>query len=314
MKYALAIDLGGTQLRAAIIDKNGRVIRRHASATPATAGAGAVVAAIAAAAHEVCTNISRADIFGAGVSSPGPIDTESGTALRVPTIAGFENFPLRGALEDALGQNVWLENDGIAAATGEWKRGAGKGLRSLVYVTVSTGIGGGVIADGRVLHGYHGLAGHVGHLSIDHRGLRCACGNTGCWEAYAAGPAFAARARIAAEAAPRSSLHADAETLQPADVFAAAGSGDELATTLIEEEARLLGIGITTLTHLFSPERVIIGGGLSNAFDQLHPGISAYVKVNAMPAFRDVEIVRAGLGDDSGLIGAAELVFAATTA
>jgi glucokinase len=312
MKYALAIDLGGTQLRASLVDKNGQLLRRHASTTPATAGAEAVVAAIAAGAREVAASIPRAEILGVGVSSPGPIDTESGTALRLPTIAGLENFALRGALEDALGQNVWLENDGIAAAIGEWKRGAGQGLRSLVYVTVSTGIGGGVIADGRVLHGHKGLAGHVGHLCIDHRGLRCACGNTGCWEAYAAGPAFAARSRIAAEAAPHSSLHAEAATLQPADVFSAAENGDELAITLVEEEARLLGVGITSLTHLFSPERVIIGGGLSHAFDKLQPGISAYVKANAMPAFRDVEIVRAGLGGDSGLIGAAELVFAAT--
>jgi glucokinase len=313
MKFALAIDLGGTQLRAAIVGKDSKVIRRHAGATPSSAGAETVVAAIAAAAQEVAAGIPRAEILGAGISSPGPIDTESGTALRVPTIAGFENFPLRDALEDALGQNVWLENDGITAAIGEWKRGAGQGLRSLVYVTISTGIGGGVIADGHVLHGHKGLAGHVGHLSIDHRGLRCACGNTGCWEAYAAGPAFAARARIAAEATPHSSLHAGAETLQPVDVFTAARNGDELAISLVEEEARLLGVGITTLAHLFSPERVIIGGGLSNAFDQLQPGISAYVKVNAMPAFRDVQIVRAGLGGDSGLVGAAELVFAAAT-
>jgi glucokinase len=311
MKYVLAIDLGGTQLRAALVDKYGELLRRHAGATPATAGAEAVVAAIAAAAQEVAAGISRADIIGAGVSSPGPIDTESGTALSVPTIAGFKNFPLRNALEDALRQNVWLENDGITAAIGEWKRGAGQGLLSLVYVTISTGIGGGIIADGRVLHGRKGLAGHVGHLSIDHRGLRCACGNTGCWEAYAAGPAFAARARLAAETAPRSSLHAEAETLQPVDVFTAASDGDELAITLVEEEARLLGVGITSLTHLFSPERVIIGGGLSHAFDQLHPGVSAYVKANVMPAFRDVEIVKAGLGGDSGLIGAAEMVFAA---
>jgi glucokinase len=311
VKYALAIDLGGTQLRASLVDKNGQLLRRHAHATPATAGAVAVVESIAAAAREVAAGIPRAEILGVGVSSPGPIDTESGTALRLPTIVGFENFPLRNALEDALGQNVWLENDGIAAAIGEWKRGAGQGLRSLVYVTVSTGIGGGVIADGRVLHGRKGLAGHVGHLCIDHGGLRCTCGNTGCWEAYAAGPAFAARARIAAEAAPHSSLHAGAATLQPADVFSATENGDELAITLVEEEARLLGVGITSLTHLFSPERVIIGGGLSQAFDKLEPGISAYVKANAMPAFRDVEIVKVGLGGDSGLIGAAELVFAA---
>jgi glucokinase len=310
--FAVAIDLGGTQLRAALVDRNRSLLRRHAMPTPAKDGAEAVVAAIASAARQVTAGLQSSDIFGIGLSSPGPIDAESGVALAVPTIAGFTNFPLRGAVEGALSQNVFLENDGITAAFGEWTQGAGKGLRSMVYVTVSTGIGGGVIADGRVLRGRKGLAGHVGHLCIDHGGLRCACGNTGCWEAYAAGPAFAARARSRARLAQGSSLHPNAGTLQPADVFSAAALGDQLALSLVEEEARLLGVGITTLLHLFSPERVIIGGGLSNAFDQLHPGISTYVRANAMPAFRDVEVVKSGLGGDSGLVGAAELVFAAT--
>jgi glucokinase len=312
--FALAIDLGGTQLRTALVGRDRTVLRRHAMPTPAKAGAEAVVAAIAGAAREVMSGLRASEILGIGLSSPGPIDAESGIALAVPTIVGFTNFPLRDAVEEALHHNVFLENDGITAAFGEWKQGAGQGLRSMVYVTVSTGIGGGVVADGRLLHGHKGLAGHVGHLSIDRDGLRCACGNTGCWEAYAAGPAFAARARSEASLARQSLLYERASVLEPADVFSAAAQGDRLALSLVKEEARLLGVGITTLLHLFSPERVIIGGGLSNAFEQLHPGISAYVRTNAMPAFRDVEIVKAGLGGDSGLVGAAELVFAALSA
>jgi glucokinase len=193
---------------------------------------------------------------------------------------------------------VQLENDGIAAAIGEWKHGAGKGLQSIVYVTVSTGIGGGVIVDGNVLRGRKGMAGHIGHMAIYPEGLRCSCGNAGCWEAYAAGPAFAARAATAL-----------GKNLQPMEVFALARQGDAMAQNQVDEEARLLGIGITSLLHLYSPEKIIIGGGLSNAFAQLEPGIAAYIKDNAMLAFKDTPVVTAALGGNSGLVGAAVLVF-----
>lgn len=311
MTHVLAIDLGGTQIRAALIDREGTLLRRCAMPTPARQGAEAVVAAIAAAARQVTAQTGGADILGVGLSSPGPIDAERGVALAVPTIAGFTEFPLREAVEAALQRDVFLENDGIAAAVGEWKSGAGQGLRSMVYVTVSTGIGGGAIVDGRPLRGHKGLAGHMGHLCIDHGGLRCACGNTGCWEAYAAGPAFAARARSRARLARDSSLYPLADALDAAKVFACAAQGDALAISLVDEEARLLGVGITTLLHLFSPERVVIGGGLSNAFEQLQPGIKAHVQAHAMAGFREAAIVKAGLGGNSGLVGAAEIVFAA---
>jgi glucokinase len=237
------------------------------------------------------------------------LDTEKGLVIALPNIRGLDMLPLRAELERRLEKRVWLENDGIAAAIGEWRFGAGRGLRSLVYVTVSTGIGGGVIVDGHVMRGRKGMAAHVGHLCIDSRGVRCGCGNTGCWEAYAAGPAFAARARSHARRSIASVLYRDFETLQPADVFRAAQEGDSLASELVAEEARLLGVGITSLLHLFSPETVVIGGGLSNAFDQLFPGIMAYVQDNAIPAFRDVPVVKASLGGDSGLVGAASLAF-----
>ena len=166
-----------------------------------------------------------------------------------------------------------------------------------------------MIVDGHVLRGRMGMAGHVGHLCIDHNGLRCGCGNTGCWERYAAGPAFAERAGKAAAGRKASSLHAKSNTLQPADIFAAALEGDALAQELVEEESRYLGIGMTSLLHLYSPEVIILGGGMSNAFDQLHPGITAYIQGNAMPAFRNVPVVKAACGDNSGLLGAAAVVF-----
>jgi glucokinase len=166
-----------------------------------------------------------------------------------------------------------------------------------------------VIVDNHVVRGRMGMAAHVGHLSIDHNGIRCNCGNTGCWERYAAGPFFARRARERAASAANSTLIELAASLDPEDVFREAAAGDALAQELVDEEARLLGVGITSLLHLFSPEIVVVGGGMSNAFDQLLPGIRAYVEDNAIPSFRSVPIVRTALSGNSGLLGAAAMVF-----
>jgi glucokinase len=293
MPLSIAIDLGGTQIRAALVDADGDILNRMATATQAMAGPAVVVQQLLDAAHDVSRDVDASNIIGVGVSSPGPLDTEHGIAIGLPTIKDFDNVPLLAMLQDKLPHKVHLENDGIAAAIGEWKFGAGKGLQSLVYVTVSTGIGGGVIVDGRVMRGRKGMAGHIGHMAIMPHGLRCNCGSLGCWEAYAAGPAFTARANAKSAA----------------DVFAAAKQGDEAAQKHVDDEVYFLSLGMTSLLHLYSPQAIIVGGGLSNAFDQLHPGISDYVMENAMPAFRDVPIVKAALGGNSGLIGAAALVF-----
>jgi glucokinase len=311
MSYAIAVDLGGTQVRAARVRADGEVSNRVALRTDTYAGPKVIMQQIADAAMEAARGLDKSEIKGFGISSPGPLNTETGVAIALPSIPGFENFPIVAALEEKLQQKVYLENDGISAAIGEWRFGAGQGLHSMVYVTVSTGIGGGVVVNNTVLRGHLGMAGHVGHLTIDSKGIRCNCGNTGCWERYAAGPFFAARAREQAKGT-SSTLSAFGEKLQPADIFAEAKAGDKLAIAQVEEEARLLGVGLTSLLHLFSPQMIVIGGGLSNAFDQLRPGIRAYVEDNAFPSCRDVPIVTAKLGGNSGLIGAAAMVFDAT--
>jgi glucokinase len=296
MSFVIAIDLGGTQTRAALVDEKGNLSNRVALKTPAQDGGDAVVATLADAAMQAAQGAS--DIIGVGLSSPGPLDTELGTTIHLPTIKGMTNYPIRGALEQKLGRKVHLENDGIAAAIGEWKFGAGQGLHSVVYVTFSTGIGGGTIVNNTVIRGRMGMASHVGHMSIQKDGLKCGCGSTGCWEAYAAGPGFAARASSAL-----------GRKLEPSDVFALAKTGDAAAQVQVDDQAALMGLGLTSLLHLYSPQRIIVGGGLTNAWDQVEHTITAYVKANAMLAFRDVPIVRAGLGGNSGLIGAAALVF-----
>ncbi|MEO6610406.1 MAG: ROK family protein [Aestuariivirga sp.] len=296
---AIAVDLGGTQLRAALVDAAGNILERDSVLTEAEAGPEKVVQQIGELVSKVKTKAAGFEILGVGVSSPGPLDTDKGLALSLPTLKGFTEFPLRDALKKTLQMDVKLENDGIAAAIGEWRFGAGQGLANLVYVTVSTGVGGGVIVDNHVMRGRKGMGGHVGHMAIEPDGLMCNCGNKGCIEAYAAGPAFTARAR--------KRMANPAITTQ--QVFAAAKSGDAVAKELVAHEAMLLGLCFTSLLHLFSPEILVMGGGLSNEFEALYPAIRAYMDANAMAAFKDVPLVKAKLGDNSGLIGAASLVF-----
>jgi glucokinase len=310
-EIAIGIDLGGTQVRAALVGARGEVIARAEERTDAMAGPDRVLAQIGALADGLTADVGTARVVGIGISTPGPIDTISGIARDIPTLAGFADFPLKAELQKRFGVPVSLENDGIAAAIGEWQFGAGRGLENLVYVTVSTGLGGGVIADGRVLRGRKGMAGHIGHMSVMPDGALCLCGNRGCFEAYGSGTAFTRRARDRAFACTETRLGAEGAAVDSRAVFAAARSGDALANTLIDEEAEILGRGFTSLLHIFSPDVIIMGGGLSHEFERLHPGIQRYIAEWAMPAFKDVRVVCAALGQNSGLIGAAALAFLA---
>lgn len=310
-RFAIGVDLGGTQVRAALVDEHGNILQRTEERTEADAGPDRVLGQIRSLADRLLLASDAAAIVGIGVSAPGPLDTETGTALDIPTLRGFSNYPLRDELQKRLRFPVSLENDGIAAAIGEWQFGAGRGITNLVYVTVSTGIGGGAIVDGRVVRGRKGMAGHVGHMSIVPDGIVCPCGNKGCFEAYASGTAFTKRAEASAMKCSETSLARNGEALDSRSVFIAAAAGDPLANRLVDEEAEILGRGFTNLIHIFSPEIVIMGGGLSHQFDRLRPGIQSHIAQWAMPAFRDVEVVRAALEQNSGLVGAAALAFIA---
>ena len=282
---ALGFDLGGTQVRAALVE-GGQVLRRAALRTDVAGGPEAVMEQFLRLGESVA---DKAAPVAVGIAAPGPLDTVTGVVDHIPTLPGWEGFALRDRLAHAFGLPAVVENDGIAAAQGEWRHGAGRGLAHLVYVTVSTGVGGGVVVDGRLLHGRRGMAGHVGHMRVAEDGPVCSCGRVGCFEALASGTAFGRRADGGAEAVAR------------------ARQGDPAALSLLAEEARLLGRGFANLAHLYAPERIIMGGGVAQAFDLLAPRIRAEFDAEAMPPFRTVEIVPAALGDNAGLIGAADL-------
>ncbi|MGJ4858666.1 ROK family protein [Labrys sp. La1] len=306
-RRAIGIDLGGTQVRAALVDDTGTVLRRAATRTDVAGGPAAVMAQFRSLIEEVTDDESLASLSGIGVCAPGPLDSLTGTFIHVPTLPGWEDFPLRDQLAATLGRPVVVEGDAIAACYGEWRFGAGRGLDHLLYVTVSTGIGGGVVSDGRLLHGRRGMTAHVGHFRVAKDGPRCSCGAVGCFEAFAAGTALDRRAREAAVAHPGSLL---ARVPAPAagSVVEAARQGDATALALLDEEAAFLGEGFASLIHLYSPEKVVMGGGVAHGFDLMTEKIHQIIRTTALPSFRDVPVVKAALGDNAGLVGAAALV------
>lgn len=305
--FTIGLDLGGTQVRAALV-RAGKVLARAAVRTDVS-GPDAVMRQFGALVAEVSQAAGDAPIRAVGMCAPGPLDTESGIIDHIPTLPGWEQFPLRDRLSAIFGLPAIVENDGIAAAFGEWQHGAARGLDHLVYVTVSTGIGGGVVVDGRLMHGARGMGGHVGHFTLVAEGPVCSCGRVGCFEAVAAGTAFGKRARAAAAANPDSYLGgiAEREKVEGRHAVEGARSGDAACLALVAEEADLLGSGFASLLHLYSPQMIVMGGGVSAAFDLLETGIRARIRKDAMAPFREVPVVPAMLGDDAGLVGVADL-------
>ncbi|TIR26338.1 MAG: ROK family protein [Mesorhizobium sp.] len=307
---ALAFDLGGTELRGALIGRGGEVVARVSEPTMAEAGSETVIGRIIALAKKLLDDHPQAKVIGIGACAPGPLDPKAGIVIGPPTLSGWHNVPMIDILSRQFGLPVRLENDANAAALGEWRFGAGRGAGSLVFVTVSTGIGGGVIADGHIYHGRRGLAAEIGHMTITGESDRCFCGNIGCFEAVASGTALGRRATRLTAPGDGSVLRrlSNDRDVSARHVIEAARTGDAAARDLVEAEAKWLGIGFTNLLHLYSPEVIVMGGGLANGFDLLAPGIRATIEERAMQAYRDVPIVPAELGDRAGLVGAASLI------
>jgi len=298
----IGIDLGGTHVRAARVDAEGRILAADRRQTSQD-GPDAVTRQIV----DLVARVRAAGSRGIGIGVPGAIDAAAGRVLNIPALAGWAGVPLVEAVSQASGLPCTLENDAKAAALGEWRAGAGKGCDNLAYVTVGTGIGGGMIVEGRLIRGVGGLAGEVGHTHVTDSPQQCACGRYGCWQAVASGPALAARARmaVAADPAARIAVLAGRETITAFHVAEAAREGDGLASALLSEFARFLGMGFANIQHCYSPSRIIMGGGMSALFDLLQAEMASALRAGLLPGFPPAQIVAAKLGDDAGLVGAA---------
>jgi glucokinase len=295
MAVAIGIDLGGTELRAAIVSADGEVLAHARTETAALDGPAAVIDQMADLIAQVAPGH---DIRGIGIGSPGPLDAEAGVVVHAPTLRGWENIPLAEIAAARFGLPVRIDNDANVAALAEWRFGAGRGLRHMVYVTISTGIGCGVIVDGRLLHGRGSLATEIGHMAITEAPVPCNCGGFGCWEALASGTALGQRA----------SATGGWGRVTARDVARRAEAGDATAIRLLAEEARYLGIGFANLLHLYAPEMIVVGGGVSECLPAMRAEIEAVIRRQAMPPYRDVPVVAAALGHRAGVIGAALLV------
>jgi len=313
----IGIDLGGTKISTALIDSAGTIITHDYRETRATEGQKAVIERMLDAARRVMAQagVNQAQVAAAGIGAPGPLDVEAGVVVAPPNLPGWDRVPLRRLIENRLGITTFLENDANAAALGEHRFGAGRGVEHMIYVTASTGIGGGLILNGRLYHGASGMAGEIGHITIIPYGPLCGCGNRGCLEALAAGTAIArqARARVA-RGAP--TLIADLAGGDPERVTAklvaeAASQGDVEAQEVLAEAMHYLGIGMANLVNLFNPQLIVIGGGLTNIGEMLFGPVQRAIDRRALPTLaQGVRVVRAELGDNAGVLGAAAVALA----
>lgn len=304
-RAVLGLDIGGTKLAAGVV-ADGRVLVRGETPTCADEGPDAVLARLLALARRVQAGAPGAEVDRLGVGCAGPLDRRAGLILSPPNLPGWDRFPLVARLAGALSLPVRLENDANAAALAEYRYGAGRGATSLVYLTVSTGIGGGIILDGRLWHGSADAAGEVGHMILLPDGPPCGCGNRGCWEALASGPAIARRARERLET--RASRLRVIPAFTAADVARLAAAGDPVAVEVWDEAVGFLAQGIAALVTTLAPERVVLGGGVSRAGDLLFVPLRERVRrhVRLAPAER-IPILPAALGADVGILGAAAI-------
>jgi glucokinase len=278
-------------------------------------GADAVIARMARLVEESIAEtgrvagISRDRIAGVGIGSPGPLDREAGMVLVTPNL-GWKNLPLRQLVSAATGLPATLDNDANCAIYGEWWVGAAKGSRYLVGITIGTGIGGGIVLDGKIYHGAGDAAGEIGHMTIDSTGRRCKCGNYGCLEAYASGPAIAARAVEGVEAGADTKLPdyvgGDLAKITAQTVYEAAHDNDDFALEVVRDTAKFLGAGVANLINIFNPDTFVIAGGVTLAGDKLFLPLKAEVKRRAFkPAWERCKIVPAELPGTAGVYGAA---------
>ncbi|MGG6313632.1 ROK family protein [Paenibacillus macerans] len=307
-KYVVGVDLGGTKIAAALFDPEGAIVRRELMETAGARTAREVVGRMVSMIRAVSDGYLLA---GVGLASPGAVNSREGIVLNGTNLPEWNEVPLKKWMEAELGVEVKVVNDANAAAWGEYVRGAGKGAENMVYLTFSTGVGAGIVLEGKLLLGSSSFAGELGHTVIDPNGPVCSCGQRGCWETFSSGTAIrnSALARMGCDTSIIQSLaDAQQEPVSAKHVFAAQLQGDRVADQVIREAIHYMGLGLANAIHAFNPDRIVIGGGVSRAGEQLFPALRRETELLVMTPYRNsYTIVPAGLHDDVGLTGAAAL-------
>lgn len=307
--YIIGVDLGGTNIDVGVVDENHSIAAKVHTPTLARRKPAEILDDIARCAREAAdkAGVEPGQIAALGIGSPGTCDAEKGEVLNAHNLGWF-GVPVRAELERRLGLRVYLGNDADCAALGETVAGAARGCSDVLMVTLGTGIGGGIVAGGRVYAGHRSLGGEIGHMCIAMDGEECTCGQRGCWEAYASATALIRRGEAAALARPDSAL----ASLRPLDglkIFTAAGDGDEAARRVVDGYVRCLGAGLVNMINVLYPEIVLFGGGISRQGENLLRPVREYAAEHFFVGVREVmpRIELASLGSDAGIIGAAAL-------
>jgi len=303
-------------MRVGMVTSDGRMVHRLMLPTRVTLGLDKVVERIIKAIQQVInqTIVPGNQIKGIGIGSPGTIDIQSGIIISSPNFPKWKQVPLKHMIEEKLSIPTFMDNDANAFAFGEKWVGAGKEVKSLVCLTLGTGVGGGIILNGRIWHGADGMAAEIGHMTVLPDGLKCNCGNYGCLESYASASSIVRRVCNAIQSGKLTMVldyaKGNLENITSDLVYQAALKGDELAIHIMNETATFLGIGIANLINLLNPEMIVVGGGLTNAWDIIYPVTLKEVQKRALSEVaKRVKIVRASLGDNSGIIGAAGIAY-----
>ncbi len=314
-KYVIGVDLGGTTVKAGIVAFGGAIIEQLSIPTEAEKGPEVVVKQIIKAIHEIMAKANGNEIAGIGVASPGLVGIDGNTVESPPNFKNWDSFPLRDSIANGLASNIplYIENDANAAALAEAKFGAGKGEKNFLFVIWGTGVGGGIIMDGKIYHGPHGGAGEFGHASIEFDGPKCNCGNIGCIESYIGQRYLSARAAKYLDNQTDSLVwklvNGDASKIEPRILYDAASKGDPAAAAILNEAGALLGVAISSFMNIMNFDLGIVGGGVSAAGDLVFDRMNEEVKKRVMAPLRPVaRIIPAQLGNQAGILGAGGLV------
>ncbi len=312
MNYVIGVDLGGTFIKAGAVSKEGKVLYETSLPSKADLNPEAVVRQIAKAVEMIKEKFRNNKVLGVGIGSPGMVDLDGGTVKYPPNLANWTVFRLGDETSKLIGEPVQVENDANAAAVGELKFGAGKGMKNFIMITLGTGVGGGIIADGKVFRGEEGGAGEIGHTTIDYNGPLCNCGNRGCVEAYVGQKHLSRRVAEQLKSHPESFINklidGDAQKLEPKIISEAANKGDEFALQIWKEAGIYIGTALSSAINILDIATLIIGGGVAKAgkplFDSIKETIMARVFTSVKPR---VHVLCTKLENSAGVIGAAAL-------
>ncbi|MCL4512329.1 MAG: ROK family protein [Bacteroidetes bacterium] len=313
MNYIIGVDLGGTYIKAGVVSKQGELLYETSLPSKAEVSPQAVVGQIAKAVETIKDKYKGDELLGVGIGSPGMVDLDGGTVKYPPNFANWTAFRLGEETTKKTGARVEVENDANAAAVGELKFGAGKGLKNFIMITLGTGVGGGFIIDGKIFRGEQGGAGEIGHTTINYNGPLCNCGNHGCVEAHVGQRYLSRRVAEQLKSHPESLINklinGDTEKLEPKIISQAAEQGDKFALQVWQETGMYIGVAVASAFNLFDVATLIVGGGVAKAGRPLFDSIEETIKLRALTTIKQrTKILHAQLENSAGILGAAALI------